>query len=141
MHLSITARVILHTKTNKGTCINVHTVIRVLLVHQSVTLVRSLVSVHNVTSGLEGDKKFRTSTLLKGHIVQHTGVDTCAHCDKTFSSSVIQQRHIQIHTGEKCHKCFSCDESFSTLSLLRNREMKHGGIKCHHSVTTQVQAQ
>ena len=84
---------------------------------------RSLISVHNVTAGLQGDNKFRTSTLLKGHIVQHTDVDTCAHCDKTFSSSVIQQRHIQIHTGEKCHKCFSCDESFRTLSLLSNREM------------------
>ena len=53
---------------------------------------------------------------LKGYIVQHTRVDTCAHCDKTFSSSVIQQRHIQIHTGEKCHKWQRFDVALKMMS-------------------------
>ena len=76
MHLSITARVILHTNTNKGTCINVHTVMSVLLVHQSVMLLRRLISVHNVTSGLQGDKKLYNILVL---ILVHTATRLLVH--------------------------------------------------------------
>ncbi|XP_064596774.1 uncharacterized protein LOC135463444 [Liolophura sinensis] len=58
---------------------------------------------------------------------QSNRVHTCSTCGKEFATPSILRRHMVVHTGEKPHKCPFCDKSYSQIEHLRRHKGTHTG--------------
>ncbi|GJQ84060.1 hypothetical protein Trydic_g10520 [Trypoxylus dichotomus] len=74
-------------------------------------------------------KRFANSSMLKIHMVVHTGTKKfeCEICNKKFSQKPHLQSHLLVHTGEKPYKCKYCPKQFAHLSTLVVHERIHTG--------------
>lgn len=58
---------------------------------------------------------------------QSNRVHSCPTCGKEFATPSILKRHLVVHTGEKPHKCPFCDKSYSQIEHLRRHKGTHTG--------------